>query len=176
MSEQKNIYLIGPMGAGKTSVAKWLARKGKLKYYDTDHEIEERTGVSISWIFEVEQETGFRQREENVIRELTKLDRVVLSTGGGCIVTPNNRKHLSKTGIVIYLKVSLAEQLKRTRRYTGKRPLIEVNDRKQRLIELNKQREPLYMEVADLIYETDYRTPQQIAAEILKDIKKLNKN
>lgn len=168
-----NIYLIGPMGAGKSSVGKHLAKLTKKQFFDSDAEIEKRTGVAISWIFEVEQEAGFRKREEKVIDELTQMDNVVLSTGGGCIVTKNNRIHLSKNGIVVYLKVSFDVQLQRTSRHTATRPLLEVSNPADILRKLNAQREPLYKEIADLTYETDNKTPRAIASKIIKDINDL---
>lgn len=168
-----NIFLIGPMGSGKSSVGKCLAKISKKDFYDSDHEIQRRTGVSISWIFEVETETGFRKREENVISELVKLDNVVLSTGGGCIVTPMNRRHLSEHGVVIYLKVSLPIQVERTSHRKDTRPLVDVPNPKEKLMELNKIREPLYEEIADLVYDTDNKTPKNIANQIIKDVKKL---
>lgn len=169
----QNIYLIGPMGAGKSSVGRQLAKLSKKQFFDTDAEIEKRTGVTISWIFEVETETGFRKREETIIAELTKMDNIVLSTGGGCIITKNNRLNLATSGIVVYLKVSFDIQVKRTSRHTGTRPLLEVADPADILTELNAERAPLYEEIADLIYETDNKTPRAIASKILKDIEKM---
>lgn len=168
-----NIFLVGPMGSGKSSVGKYLAKITKKDFYDSDHEIQSRTGVSISWIFEVETEAGFRRREQNVIAELIKLNNIVLSTGGGCVVTPANRKSLSQHGVVIYLKVSLPIQVERTSHRKDTRPLVDVPNPEKKLIELNQQREPLYEEIADLVYDTDNKTPKAIANQIAKDIKKL---
>lgn len=173
MSKFNNIYLIGPMGSGKTSVGMQLAKKAKMKFFDSDTEIERRSGVTISWIFEVEKEAGFRQREAKMIEELTSLDQIILATGGGCILTPRNRELLSNTGVVVYLKVSLPEQLRRTSHRQGVRPLVNVPDPAARLTQLNREREPLYLSIADLIYNTDLQLPQVIAQHILHDIKNL---
>ena len=116
MKEKKlnNIYLIGPMGSGKTTVGKSLAALTRKTLYDSDHEIERTTGVDISWIFEVEGEAGFRKREETVIAQLTQMNHIILSTGGGAVLASNNRQHLAQNGVVIYLQVSVNKQLKRT--------------------------------------------------------------
>ncbi len=174
MTKTNNIYLIGPMGAGKTSVGKQLAKLTKLRFYDTDTEIMERTGVQLSWIFEVEKEAGFRKREQDMIAELTALKDIVLSTGGGSILKPENRQCLSANGFVIYLSVSLGKQLQRTSRQKVTRPLLEQPNPEQILIQLNKEREPLYVEIADFTYNTDDYTPIALAKKILKDTKVLN--
>lgn len=172
MYKKANIYLIGPMGAGKSSVGKVLALLTGFTLYDTDHEIMARTGVKISWIFEIEKEAGFRRREAEIIDELTRSDGIILSTGGGCVVTPINRDNLKKNGIVVYLQVNLKEQLRRTKR-TETRPLLEVSDPKAKLIELNTAREPLYEEIADLTIKTSNKKPIDIAKEIISKIKSL---
>lgn len=170
----KNIYLIGPMGAGKTSVGKHLAKLAKLRFYDSDQEIEKLTGVDISWIFQMESEQGFREREKEMIEKLTQLDGIVLSTGGGAVVTAKNRQYLSDNGVIVYLKVSLDEQFERTqRRKEGKRPMIETDNPYESLKQLNTEREPIYESIAHLVYSTDKLVPRSIAAKILKDIKKL---
>jgi shikimate kinase len=154
------------MGAGKSSVGKLLAALTPLTLYDTDHEIMDRTGVKISWIFEIEKEAGFRKREAEIIDELTQLENIILSTGGGCVVTPINLEHLKNRGTVVYLHVNLKEQLRRTKR-TETRPLLEVADPKAKLIELNTAREPLYEEIADITIKTSNKKPIEIAKEIL---------
>lgn len=170
MAKTDNIYLIGPMGAGKTSVGKQLSKITRMALYDTDAEIVRRTGVSISWIFEKEKEAGFRQREAEIIDDLTTLNKIILSTGGGSIVTPGNCQHLAERGIVIYLYVSLEIQIDRTRR-TDTRPLLEnVADPVAKLISLNAEREPLYKAIADLTYNTDHLQPHALAEKILTDI------
>lgn len=174
MSKSDNIFLIGPMGAGKTSVAKQLARFTKFESYDTDKEIEKRTGVSISWIFEVETEAGFRKREQAMIDELTQMKNIILSTGGGSIVTPENREHLQARGFVAYLTVNLDVQVGRTERQRGHRPLIDFPDARERLIQLNKEREPLYQKIADKQYTTDDQSPRGVAYKIFQDFKEVS--
>ncbi len=175
MSKTDNIYLIGPMGSGKTSVGKALATQGALQFYDSDEVIEQRTGVSVSWIFAVEQETGFRKREQAAIAELTQLTGIVLATGGGCVLNEDNRKQLSENGTVVYLQASLNEQLRRTSRRKGVRPLLAEKDPKLKLQQLNIERDPLYRQTADLIYNTDHLKPREIAEKIFFDISKLKK-
>ncbi len=176
MSKEHNIYLIGPMGAGKTSVGQLLAKRTHRTFYDSDIVITERTGVSVSWIFEVETEAGFRKREAEVIADLTQLHNIVLATGGGAIITPSSREPLQNTGMVVYLKVSLEEQLSRTARRKGGRPLIEeVDDREAALRHINQEREPIYESMADLTYDTDRLSPNKIVECIINDITKLKK-
>jgi shikimate kinase len=169
MNHTSNIFLVGPMGAGKTSVAKQLSRLTGFPFYDSDHEVQNRTGVSISWIFEVEGEAGFRKREAAVIDELTQMNQIILSTGGGSIITDVNRQHLAERGFVVYLTVDLELQIQRTRRQRGHRPLIDIPDPRERLIELNAVREPLYESIADKVYKTDRKTPKRVAEKIYRD-------
>jgi shikimate kinase len=173
MTKTNNIFLIGPMGAGKTSVAKQLSRMTKYDHFDTDEEVQKRTGVSVSWIFEVEKESGFRKREALMIEELTQKNNIILSTGGGCIVTPENRAVLKERGYTVYLTVNLDQQVERTSRQRGHRPLIDYPDARERLIKLNKEREPLYVEVADKVYNTDGQSPRSVAWDIYQDFLKL---
>ena len=173
MSTPTNIYLVGPMGAGKTSVGNQLARAKKTTFYDSDQEVEKRSGVTVSWVFEVEGEAGFRQREEAVIAELSKMKGIVIATGGGSVVTANNRKQLKATGVVVYLQVSFDKQFERTSRRKGTRPLLNQPNPKEKLAKLNQEREPLYQEIADLTYSTDKLAPAALAKRILADIKKL---
>lgn len=161
------------MGAGKTSVAKQLARMTKFRHFDTDDEVQKRTGVSISWIFQVEKEAGFRKREAAMIDELTQENHVVLSTGGGCVVTPENRQRLKERGYVVYLTVNLDLQVQRTSRQRGHRPLIDYPDARERLDKLNKERESLYLDVADKKYDTNGETPRSVAWAIYQDFLKL---
>lgn len=169
-----NIYLIGPMGAGKSSVGLQLAKLLGRDFYDSDQEIKKRTGVEISWIFAKEGEQGFRQREKLMIQELTQLDNIVLSTGGGTIIIPEACDFLRQNGKIVYLKVSLAEQQKRTAFDRGHRPLIEeADDRHQALANLNQVREPIYQQLADLTYITDKLEPKVVAKKIIND---LNRN
>lgn len=163
----RNIFLIGPMGAGKSTIGRALAKELKLEFYDTDEVIEERTGASISWIFDVEGEEGFRRREQRVIEELTQKSNIVLATGGGVVMTPENRTALAGRGTVIYLRTSLAQQFERTKRDT-KRPLLQTPNLEGRLEVLRDEREPFYEELADVHFETDKLTVKAVANKIIK--------
>lgn len=163
---QSNLFLVGPMAAGKSSIGRFLAKRLDKKFYDSDEEIEKRTGVNVKWIFDLEGESGFRLREATVIAELAKYSNIVLATGGGSIVTPENRKNLSKHGVVIYLKVSIESQLQRLED-DDKRPLLDVPDRPSVLTKLLEEREELYRKMANLIVETDKRSIASVAQEII---------
>lgn len=166
--QKNNLFLIGPMGAGKSSIGYQLAKLLDKTFYDSDKEVQEAAGVDISWIFEKEGEAGFRKRELAMIEKLTALDNIVLSTGGGTIVTPACRDLLRQNGIVIYLNVSLPIQIKRTEHYRGHRPLIEeASDKIARLVQLNEERTPLYRQVAHHEYMTDDPHPTLIAKRII---------
>jgi shikimate kinase len=166
MKKPQNVFLIGPMGAGKSAVGRQLARLLHLNFMDSDDEIESRTGVDISFIFEKEGEDGFRKREAKVIDDLSKIEGVVLATGGGAVISPQNRSHLGARGFVIYLYTTVDQQLARTKK-GRERPLLEGGDRREILEQLMEQRDPLYREVADLIIETDGRKVRAVADEIL---------
>ena len=154
------------MGAGKSAVGRQLARLLHLEFVDSDQEIESRTGVDVPFIFEKEGETGFRQREAKVIDDLSQKEGIVLATGGGAIIDPENRNHLGARGFVIYLHTSVDQQLSRTRK--GRiRPLLENGDPRAVLESLMATREPLYREIADLTVETDGRKVHAVANEIL---------
>jgi shikimate kinase len=155
------------MGAGKTTIGRQLAITLGFDFADSDHEIQNRTGVDIPTIFEFEGEEGFRLREAQVIDDLTKRQNLVLATGGGVVSTPENRKHLASRGTVIYLYCSPEQQFERTCRDKN-RPLLQTGDPKQRLIDLMEQRDPLYRQVADLVVSTERRT----AAAVVKDVKR----
>ena len=171
-----NIYLIGPLGAGKSSVGKCLAQLAQLDFYDSDHEVERLTGVDISWIFEVESEAGFRKREAETIATLTQLNHIVLSTGGGTIMNKTNRRLLRENGIVVYLQVSLDRQVKRTARKKQARPMLIIYNTREKLEQLNQIRNPLYEEIANLTYRTDDLSPHALALQILKDVEEYRKN
>lgn len=147
------IFLVGPMGAGKTTIGKKLARALRLRFVDCDHEIELRTGATIPLIFDIEGEAGFRAREKRVVDDVTREDGVVVATGGGAILDPENRAVLQERGFVVYLHAPLEHLLARTRGDTN-RPLLQAGDRVKRMQEILKAREPLYREVADLIVDT----------------------
>lgn len=149
MNPSANLFLVGPMGAGKSTIGRRLARHFELPFIDLDEEIERRNGVSIGMIFELEGEAGFRQRETRLIDELSGSDGVVLATGGGAVLAEENRHRLAARGFVVYLAASVAQQLSRLSRDV-KRPLLQTPDRRERLESIATQRNPLYQEIADL--------------------------
>ena len=169
MKHPKNIFLIGPMGAGKSAVGRQLARTLHLSFMDSDDEIEARTGVDIAFIFEKEGEAGFRKREAAVIDDLTGIDGVVLATGGGAIVDVESRSRLSGRGFVVYLYTTADQQFARTKK-GRERPLLENGDRRQILEELLLARDPLYREIADLVVDTDGRKVHSVAGEIIEKV------
>jgi shikimate kinase len=170
-----NIFLVGPMGAGKTTVGRQLAKALKMQFFDSDHEIEQRTGVSIPLIFDIEGEAGFREREKKMIDELTQKSNVVLATGGGVVLNPENRQHLATRGTVIYLKAKVTQLFKRTAKDRN-RPLLQNDDPKGKLQQLMEARQPLYLEVADFALETDGRTVKQVVKNILYKLKQAQVN
>ena len=169
MKQPKNIFLIGPMGAGKSAVGRHLARTLHLTFVDSDDEVESRTGVDIAFIFEKEGEAGFRKREAAAIDDLTRLDSVVLATGGGAVIEPDNRSHLGGRGFVVYLFTTVDQQVARTQK-GRQRPLLEKGDPRSTLEELLLTRDPLYREIADLVVETDGRKVHSVASEIIEAI------
>jgi shikimate kinase len=160
-----NIFLVGPMGAGKSAVGKHLARMLGREFRDSDAEIEARTGVDIAFIFEKEGEAGFRRREREVIEALTAHDGIVLATGGGAVLEPANRAALAARGLVVYLEASVDQQLRRTR-LSSHRPLLAAPDPAARLAALMSEREPLYRELARLTIPTDGRMVREVAQEL----------
>ena len=169
MKQPKNIFLIGPMGAGKSAVGRHLARTLHLTFVDSDDEIESRTGVDIAFIFEKEGEAGFRKREAAVIDDLTRLDNVILATGGGAVIEPENRSHLGGRGFVVYLFTTVDQQVARTQK-GRERPLLENGDPRSTLEALLLKRDPLYREIADLVVDTDGRKVYAVASEIVEAI------
>jgi shikimate kinase len=165
MKNPNNLFLIGPMGAGKSAVGRQLARMLHLDFVDSDDEIESRTGVDIPFIFEKEGEEGFRKREARVIDDLSQLEGIVLATGGGAVSNADSRNHLGARGFVIYLYTSVKQQLERTNR-GRERPMLENGDRAEVLERLMAERDPLYREIADLVVNTDGRRVQTVAREI----------
>ena len=154
MSKQDNIFLVGLMGAGKTTVGRILSKRYNKAFHDSDHEIEARCGVKIPVIFEIESEAGFRKREEIVVAELTALSNVVVATGGGAILSVANRELLKARGVVIYLRGSPEHLYERTR-HDRNRPLLQTADPLARLRELYRERDPFYREAADIIVDTN---------------------
>ncbi|MDH3612904.1 MAG: shikimate kinase AroK [Gammaproteobacteria bacterium] len=167
MRHPQNLFLVGPMGAGKSAVGRQLARMLHLNFMDSDDEIEKRTGVDIPFIFEKEGEDGFRKREAKAIDDLSKIEGIVLATGGGAVVDPQNRSHLGARGFVVYLYTTVEQQLARTQK-GRERPLLENGDRKQILDDLMVERDAMYREIADLVVETDGRKVKAVANEILE--------
>ena len=163
------VFLVGPMGAGKSTIGKYLAEHLKLQFADTDSEIEERTGADIPWIFDVEGEEGFRNREQKVVEEMTLWDNVVLATGGGVVMRPENRNALGGRGFVVYLYASVDEQVRRTRK-DQRRPLLQNGDPEDTLRTLFAIRDPLYREIADHIIETDGCSPRTVAQRLVKEL------
>jgi 3-dehydroquinate synthase len=165
----QNVFLVGLMGAGKTTIGRILARKLGLRFIDSDHEIEARTGASIPWIFEIEGEPSFRRREAEVIRELTGQEGLVLATGGGAILNPDNRAYLQARGTVIYLRASVHSILQRTA-HDKNRPLLQTADPRKKLEELMAIRDPLYMEIADVVIDTGRPNVQSMVQTIMTQL------
>lgn len=163
---QTNIFLVGPMGAGKTSVGRSLAAELNKEFYDSDQEIEKKMGVSLTWIYDLEGLAGFRDRELKIIDELSALKNIVLSTGGGCVETAGVRELLQQRGVVVYMEVSLETQLSRLRR-DKKRPLLQGENPEAVLTKLWEEREPFYEEIADFTVVTDKRSVREVCDLIL---------
>ena len=161
------LLIIGPMASGKSTIGLKLANRLNLDFVDTDQKVEDRAGAEISWIFDIEGESGFRIREEEVLKEVCLNDEIVISTGGGIIIEKNNRKLISESGVVIYLEVSIQTQLERTL-MDKSRPLLDSKDKEQTLKNLKKQRTPLYEEIANITIEAGDRSNNQVVEEILK--------
>ena len=157
-----NIFLIGMMGAGKTTVGRLLANFLEKKFHDSDREIQKRTGVSIPLIFEIEGEAGFRKRETEMLSELVKTGNIVLATGGGAVLSAENREMLKRSGTVIYLRLTMEDLWRRTR-HDKNRPLLQTQDPRTKLTELYAQRDPLYRETAHIIVESGKRSARHLA-------------
>ncbi|MGB2044340.1 MAG: shikimate kinase AroK [Porticoccaceae bacterium] len=167
MSEQ-HIFLIGPMGAGKSTIGRQLAGYLNRPFFDIDNEIESRAGADIQWIFDMEGEAGFRARESKVLMEVIANDRSsVIATGGGIILSAKNRATLSANGQVVYLSATKQQLFERTRKDKN-RPLLQVKDRRAVIDRLVKEREPLYKEVADLIFPSGHISPNKITKTLAK--------
>lgn len=171
MAEKRNIFLVGPMGAGKSTIGRQLAQQLNMEFFDSDQEIERRTGADIAWVFDVEGEDGFREREEKVINELTEKQGIVLATGGGSIASRETRNRLSARGVVVYLQTTIEKQLARTQR-DKKRPLLQVDEPRGVLESLAQERDPLYEEIADVTVRTDDQSAKIVANQIVQMLEK----
>ncbi|MDD2800674.1 MAG: shikimate kinase AroK [Methylobacter sp.] len=167
MAQTENIYLIGLMGAGKTTIGRQLAKALAVPFYDSDKAIEERTGVDIPTIFEFEGEQGFRDREQKMLEQLTQMDGIVLATGGGAVLREDNRKALKSNGFVVYLQCAIDRILERTRRDT-QRPLLQTDNPRSRLEALFAEREPLYLSCADFKVDTGTLPSKEVVNRILE--------
>ena len=161
------MYLVGMMGAGKTTVGRALARRLKRPFYDSDQEVEARCGVAIAVIFEIEGEAGFRARESQVIAELSELDAIVMATGGGAVLDSDNRRRLASRGTVVYLHAT-PEALHARIGHDRKRPLLATSDPQLRLEQFYAQRDPLYREIADLVVETGQQSVSVLVTELIR--------
>jgi shikimate kinase len=162
---QQNVFLVGPMGVGKTTIGRLLAEELGYSFVDSDREIEARCGADIPWIFDVEGEEGFRERESKVLDDLSRKQGIVLATGGGIVLNPDNRKKLQSRGFVVYLTAQLDLLAERTGK-DKKRPLLQVDNPRQILEKTLLVRDPLYREIASAIVSTDQQNPRQAAKEI----------
>lgn len=164
-----NIILIGPMGSGKSTIGQILANRLNREFFDSDHYIEEKTGVDISRIFDIEGEDGFRKRETIALQELTRKKNLVLATGGGSVTRPENRELLKSSGFIIFLDTSVNQQMQRLK-HDKKRPLLHTDNPRQRLEQLLQQRKPIYLKMADLRIPTDRKYARKVAAEIIPNL------
>jgi len=162
-------FLIGPMGVGKSTIGRTLARELKMDFIDSDYELEQRTGATVSLIFDIEGEEGFRRREAQIVQELAERSNVVMATGGGSIIDEENRKALRKNGTVVYLSATVDTQIARVRN-TRNRPMLQDGDPREILEGLNIERDPVYREEADFIFATDDRSPANVAREIAREL------
>ncbi|GAA0822908.1 shikimate kinase AroK [Colwellia sp. D2M02] len=167
MAEKRNIFLVGPMGAGKSTIGREIADRLHLEFFDSDQEIERRTGADIAWVFDLEGEEGFRKREETVIEDLSEKQGIVLATGGGSVISTNVRNRLSARGIVVYLETTIDKQVARTQR-DRRRPLLQTSEEPRTVLEnLAVERNPLYEEIADIIVKTDEQSAKVVAHNII---------
>lgn len=164
-----NVYLIGPMGSGKTSLGQRLARKMQLEFFDNDLELERQTGASVNLIFDLEGEKGFRKRETDMLKKLTARKGILLATGGGSVLSPENRELLSESGIVVYLRTSVKQQIRRLSR-DKKRPLLQSGDREEKLTRFAMERNPLYEALADITFPSQNRGLEAATESLYKTI------
>ncbi|MFP3014329.1 MAG: shikimate kinase AroK [Arsenophonus sp.] len=173
MAEKRNIFLVGPMGSGKSTIGRQLAQKLNMEFFDSDQEIERRTGVDVSWIFDLEGENSFRKREENIINELTEKQGIVLATGGGSVKSKETRNRLSARGVVIYLEATIEKQIIRTQR-DKKRPLLKEGCLVREALEkLTHERNPLYQEITDITIYTNDQSAKMIVNKIIGLLEKV---
>jgi len=165
-----NIFIVGPMGSGKTTVGKIVAGELFLDFHDTDAKIEETTGVTIDWIFDIEGEAGFRKRETTILKEMVALNSIVLATGGGIVIEEENRELLASRGTVFYLHTPLNTQVERTMKDKD-RPLLKGKDPEKVLADLQQSRQAFYEEVSDHIINTENKSGSEVANEIVKLVK-----
>jgi shikimate kinase len=173
MTRNRNIFLVGPMGAGKTTIGKMLAKSLSIPFIDSDKEIEQRTGVTIPMIFEYEGEAGFRKRESDVLGVLTEKSPIVLATGGGAVILPENQQMLKSRGFIVYLQCSVDRQLERTHKDTN-RPLLKTPDPRAKLEELYKMRDPIYRSLADYVIDTGVYSSRSAARQIVRVFNRLS--
>jgi len=165
-----NVYLIGPMGSGKTTIGQRVAQLLGLEFLDCDHELEAQTGASVSLIFDIEGEEGFRERETKMLEILTRRTGVLVATGGGVVTRARNRELLRQSGLIVYLRTSVAQQLRRLGRDRS-RPLLQTPDRRERLERLARQRNPLYQELADIEFPSQNRSTEASAQRLAERIR-----
>ena len=169
MARLQRVFLVGPMGAGKTTIGRLLASALKLEFIDSDHEIEQSSGADIPWIFDREGESGFRDREQRVLAELTQRNGVLLATGGGAVLRAENRAALAGRGTVVYLHASVEQQVARTA-HDRNRPLLQTANPERTLRELMDARDPLYREIADYVIDTDDLGARTVARRLIKQL------
>lgn len=167
---EPNIYLVGPMGSGKTTIGQRLARLLDLEFLDCDHELEAQTGASVNLIFDVEGESGFRARETRMLHNLTARSGVLVATGGGVVLKAVNRDMLRNTGLVVYLQTPVSQQIRRLAR-DRTRPLLQTEDRREKLTRLAVERNPLYQEIADIVFPAKNRSLDSAAEELARIIR-----
>lgn len=173
MTRNRNIFLVGPMGAGKTTIGKMLSKSLDIPFIDSDKEIEQRTGVTIPMIFEYEGECGFRKREAEVLAILTESEPIILATGGGAVILPENQLVLKQRGFVVYLQCAVDRQLERTHKDVN-RPLLKTADPRARLEELYLVRDPIYRSLADYIIDTGVYSSRSAARQIVRVFQRMN--
>ena len=165
----RNIILIGPMGSGKSTIGSIIAKRLNRAFQDSDDYIEDRTGVDIARIFDIEGEQGFRDRESNALVDLLSQNNQVIATGGGSVLRKENQKLLKQEGYIVFLDTSVKQQMQRLQR-DKKRPLLQTENPKERLEALFVERHPIYLELADLVVKTDRRMARRLAADIIKQL------